>query len=279
SRSAKAMPTGASATVLRNNVSTCRRSGSRSRASTSCSAMLLSALLITRNPAGFEGHSATAQSAVPIGILRQILLVILLGVIELRRVADFRGNGAVPGGAESGLIRTPRDLGGVPLCLVGHVYRRAVLRTDIASLAHPLRGVMRLPKCLEQVLIPDLRGIVNHPHHLGVPGLAGTDFLVGGIGSEPACIADCGRVDAGELPEEPLHTPEAAHAEYHLAQIGWERRDDAVTIDKVGLRNAEWRSAPGQCLVLVWHYRFLSHVRIFLQMPRGQPHRRDERRI
>src|SRR5271168_1338016 len=139
----------------------------------------------------FKGHSTAAQPAVATGILRQILLVIVLGVKELRRVADFRGDGAVSRGGEPGLISAPRDLGGAPLCLVSHVDRGAVLRTDIVPLSHSLRGIVRLPEYLEQILVSDLGGIINHARNLGVSCLAGTDFFVGWIGSEPTCIADC----------------------------------------------------------------------------------------
>src|SRR6185437_9319414 len=182
------MPTGAPSTELRNNVSTCRGGVSRSRASMSCSAMLLSGLFIASDPCRFKGHSTAAQPAVATGVLRQILLMIVLGVKEPGRVTDFRGDGAVSGGGEPGLIRAPGNLGCIPLCLVGHVNRGAVLRADVASLPHPLRGVVRLPEGLEQILVADLGGIVNHAHHLGVSCLAGTNFLVRGVGSEPARI-------------------------------------------------------------------------------------------
>src|SRR6185312_6400100 len=263
------MPTGAPSTVLRNNASTCRRGVSRNRASTPRSVRLLSALFLASDPCRFKRHSTAAQSAVATGILRQILLVIVLGVKELGRVADFRRDRAVSRGGKPGLISTPGDLGRVPLGPVGHVDRGAILGADIPSLPHALRGIVRLPERLEQILISDLRGIVNHAHHLRVSCLAGTYFLVGGVWSEPTCVADCGRVHPRQLPEEPLHAPEAAHAEHHLAQAGGKRGCDAMTVDEMRLRNAERCSAPGQCLALVRHYRFVSHMRVFLRIPRG----------
>src|SRR5581483_2908629 len=182
------MPTGAPSTVLRNNVSTCGRGASRNRASTPSSVRLLPALFIASDPRRFKRHSTAAQPAVAAGILRQILLVIVLGVKELRRVADFRRDGAVSRGGKPGLISTPGDLGRVPLGPVGHVDRGAILCADIPSLAHALRGIVRLPEHLEQILVADLRGIVNHAHHLRVSCLAGTNLLVGGVWSEPTCI-------------------------------------------------------------------------------------------
>src|SRR6185437_4110324 len=136
------MPIGAPSTVLRNNVSKRRGRVSSSRASTSCPAMLRSGLSLSSDPCRFKGHATAAQPAVAAGILRQILLVIVLGVKELRCVADFRGDGAMSGGGEPGLVSALRYLGSVTLRLVSHVNRGAVLRTDIASLPHPLRGVV-----------------------------------------------------------------------------------------------------------------------------------------
>src|SRR5215469_5810478 len=162
------MPTGAPSTVLRNKVSTSRGCVSSRRASTSCPAKLLSAVLIAFDPRRFKGHSTAAQPAVAIGILREILLVIILGVKELRRVADFRGDGAVSRGGELRLISVPRGLGSVPLRLVSHVDRGAILRTDVAPLPHPLRGIVRLPERLEQILVSNLGGIVDHAHRRGV---------------------------------------------------------------------------------------------------------------
>src|SRR4029079_17439510 len=40
----------------------------------------------------FEGHSTAADPAVTARILRQVLLVILLGVVELRRLANLGGD-------------------------------------------------------------------------------------------------------------------------------------------------------------------------------------------
>jgi hypothetical protein len=43
------------------------------------------------------GDSSSSESTVPIGILVQILLVIVLGVIKRRRISDLRRDAAVAG--------------------------------------------------------------------------------------------------------------------------------------------------------------------------------------
>src|SRR5437899_2579667 len=58
------------------------------------------------------------EAAVAVGILRQVLLVILLGVVELRRRQDLRRDRAVAGGSELRLKHVARALGGAALLIV-----------------------------------------------------------------------------------------------------------------------------------------------------------------
>src|SRR6185436_10167306 len=91
----------------------------------------------------------------------------------------------------------------------------AILRADVVALAHALRGVMALPERLEQALIGDLLGIVDHQHNLVVAGPAGAHLLVGRIWRGSTGIADGGGVNAiPQFPELAFGAPEAAQAEH-----------------------------------------------------------------
>src|SRR5580704_11874772 len=95
------------------------------------------------------GDAGAAESAIAERVLRQILLVVILGEIEWRRLADFGGDAAKPGALEARFVAFARRLGG-PLLLGGiGVDRRAVLRPDIVALAHPLGRVVALPEDFE----------------------------------------------------------------------------------------------------------------------------------
>ena len=52
---------------------------------------------------------------------------------------------------------------------------------DVATLAHPLGGIVRLEEELDQVLVSHLRRIEDDLDDLGVPGLAGADFFIGRV--------------------------------------------------------------------------------------------------
>src|SRR5262249_14835576 len=85
----------------------------------------------------------------------------------------------------------------------------------VIALAHTLRGIVILPKCLEQPLIGDLLRIKDNEHHLVVTGAAGANLLVGRIGGMTARISDRGDVNAfAQFPELALGAPEAAHPEH-----------------------------------------------------------------
>src|SRR6185312_14003305 len=87
-------------------------------------------------------NSSAFQPAITIRILRKILLVIILGIIELRRVLNFRRDRAHPAGGESFLVGALGVLGGLALLGVGDVDSRAVLRADVVLLSHALRGIV-----------------------------------------------------------------------------------------------------------------------------------------
>src|SRR5215211_6229675 len=134
-------------------------------------------------------HPGPADSAVATRVLRQILLVVVLGVAVARRER------------------------GVALSVGGQVDRRAVLRPDVVALAHALGRIVALPEETEQLVVGDLIRAIGDQNRLGVPGPPAADFLVGGVRSEAAGVAHRRGVDAGRLPEVALGAPEAAHPE------------------------------------------------------------------
>src|SRR6476469_3971825 len=60
-----------------------------------------------------------AEAAVPVRVLRQVLLVIILGEIERRAVEDLGGDGPVALRPEGGVIRGLGGGRGLPLLAVG----------------------------------------------------------------------------------------------------------------------------------------------------------------
>ena len=82
------------------------------------------------------------------------------------------------------------------------VERRAVLGADIVALAHALGRVMSLPERPEQLVVGDLARVVGDEDDLGVAGTAGARLLIGRVGRRAAGVADGGRVDAGQRPEQ-----------------------------------------------------------------------------
>src|SRR5271166_3969809 len=101
-------------------------------------------------------HAGAAEAAIAERVLGEILLVIVLGVVERRRVTDLRGDGAVALGLELLLVHRKRRLGGAPLLGTGDVDAGAILRPDVVALAHALGGIVVLPERPEEALVGDL---------------------------------------------------------------------------------------------------------------------------
>src|SRR6185312_14511985 len=114
-----------------------------------------------------------AVAAIAVRVLRQILLVIILGKEERRRVGDLGGDGAVTLGGEFLLVHRLRGLGCFFLLRREGVDGGAVLCADVGALAHALRRVVALPERLEQGLVGNLLRVVHYQHHLVLAGLAG----------------------------------------------------------------------------------------------------------
>src|SRR5690349_12659504 len=116
-----------------------------------------------RGDAGTDlaGNAGAAEAAIAAGILGEVLLMIVLGEIELRRVLDLRRDGRIALGADRCLIGLPRSFGGAPLRRRRGVDSRAILRADVVTLAHALRWVMALPERLQQLLVGDFLRVID----------------------------------------------------------------------------------------------------------------------
>src|SRR5262245_49894140 len=108
---------------------------------------------------GLAGHAGAAETAVAVGILREILLVVVLGVVELRRRQNLGRDRPVAGLRERPLVLVARSLRGGALRLVVEIDPGAILRADVVALAHALRRIVALPERLQQVVVRHLRRI------------------------------------------------------------------------------------------------------------------------
>src|SRR5690606_40731110 len=101
------------------------------------------------------GDLADPVVAVPPGVLVQVALVVVLGVVEgsgLGGGSDLGGDLAVPGLGQGALVAVRGVLGGGQLLVGGGVDGRAVLGADVVALPVRRGGVVVLPERLEQDL-------------------------------------------------------------------------------------------------------------------------------
>src|SRR6266487_1372823 len=91
--------------------------------------------------------------------------------------------------------------------------RGAVLGPVIAELGVPGQRIDVAPEHLEQALVADLRGVVDHLDGLRVARRARRDFIVGGVLLVPARVAGRHGEHAVETGEGRFHAPEAASRE------------------------------------------------------------------
>src|SRR5262245_1541771 len=160
-------------------------------------------------------HAGPAQATIARWVFRQILLVIVLGEVERRRIEDFRGDRTEAPGLELALVVRFRGLGGFALCGRERVDAGAVLRAHVIALAHALGRIVVFPECLEQLLVRDLLWVIDDQNHLVVPGAAGANLLVRRVGRVATGVPDGGDVNAiTQFPELAFGAPEAAHAEH-----------------------------------------------------------------
>src|SRR5450432_1382460 len=78
-------------------------------------------------------HARAAQAAVAVGILREVLLVVVLGEVELGRGCELGRDGAVTIGGEGGGVGVARGEGRGALLVVVRVDRRSVLRAHVVA--------------------------------------------------------------------------------------------------------------------------------------------------
>src|ERR671916_1476322 len=152
-------------------------------------------------------HAGPAQTAVSVGDLVEVLLVVALGVVERAGGRDLRGDRVEAGILKRLLVGVAGLLGGPTLLVVSVVNRRAVLRADVVALAHSLRWVVGLPEHRKQVPVGDLLGVEDDEHGLGVSGPTAANLLVGRVLREASRVADRRRVNAVDLPEPTLGPP------------------------------------------------------------------------
>src|ERR1700674_2876541 len=94
-------------------------------------------------------HPGAAQSAIAERVFREGLLMIVLGEVELPRVARFRRDTAHVAFRQGLAVGRLGRLGGGALRRRGDVDAGAVLGPDVVALAHALGRVMAFPKSLQ----------------------------------------------------------------------------------------------------------------------------------
>src|SRR5215207_7178424 len=189
-------------------------------------------------------HARPAQTAVSIGDLVEVLLMVGLGIIERASGRELCGDRTVTGMPKRLLVGFAGLLGGLALLVVGVVDRRAVLRSLVVALSHPLRRVVGLPEHPQQVPVGDLLAVEDDEHGLGVSGSAAANLLVRRVWGKASRVADRRRVNAIDLPEFTLGPPEAAEAEYSGARALGEGRLEGCAEHGVPLGNGECRLLP-----------------------------------
>src|SRR3990170_1098898 len=120
-------------------------------------------------------------------------------------------------------------------------HRGAVLRTHTRPLPIRRRGVMAVPEDIEQLLVGDLRRIVNHLYCLRVSGPVGADVFVGRVLQAAARVAHARGADTRHAPERRLHAPETTGSERCSLHVGSPKREGA----NKRIRKTEWTGLTG----------------------------------
>src|SRR5579872_1731510 len=189
-------------------------------------------------------HAGAAEAAVAVRILREVLLMIVLGVVELGCRDDLGRNRAVPGFRDRALILVARTFRGVLLLLVEVVDARSILRADVVPLPHPLRRIVGLPERLQQIVVRDASGIKDDEYDFRVTRHGAADLAVRGVRRRPGGVADGGREHARQLPELPLSAPETSKAEERLLIAGGKRAFEGGSEDVMSGWNGHPLGAP-----------------------------------
>src|SRR3989442_891536 len=99
--------------------------------------------------------------------------------------------------------------------------RRAVLRAEVRPLAIHLRGVMHLPKHIEQLFVIHFCRIKSHLYHFRVPGFVRAYVFVSRIQHLPAAVAHGGINYAGHALKRRFHAPEAPRSKSRNLRHGY----------------------------------------------------------
>src|SRR5207247_7734391 len=190
---------------------------------------MLSSWSRRRSNADRAAHAGAAEAAISVRVLREVLLMIVLGVVALGRRLDLGRDRAVSRRGQLLLKRVTRSLGRALLIVVRVVDARPVLRAGIVSLSHALRRIVTLPEHLQQIVVTDRLRIEHDEHDLVVTGHARADFTIRRVRRRSCGVSDRGAVHAAKLPELPLRAPETAHPDDRAPETIGQRRGEAVS--------------------------------------------------
>src|SRR6266702_8632355 len=106
--------------------------------------------------------------------------------------------------------------------------RRAVLRTEVRTLAIHLRRVMHLPKHIQQLFVIHFCRVKSHLYHFRVPGFVRAYVFVSRIRRLPAAVAHSGVNYTGHALKRRFHAPEAPRSKSRNLRHGYLSVDQAL---------------------------------------------------
>src|SRR6266705_2090355 len=106
--------------------------------------------------------------------------------------------------------------------------RRAVLRAEVRPLAIHLRGVMHLPKHIQQLFVTHFCRVKSHLYHFCVPGFVRAYVFVSWIRHLSAAVAHGGINYTGHALKRRFHTPEAPRSKSRNLRHGYLSVDQAL---------------------------------------------------
>src|SRR4051812_40880926 len=194
-------------------------------------------------------HARAAEAAVTVRILREVLLMVVLRVIKLRRGDDLCRDLRVAGRRQLLLIHVARGFRRFALIFARVVDPGAILRPDVITLPHSLRGIVAFPEHLQQVFVADLLRIEHDEHDLRMIRRAAADLSIRRVLRVSGRVTDGCRVHTRLLPELLFGAPEATHAEDRNLRSFRKRRRDRMLADEMwshalSFPGAKSRAAP-----------------------------------
>src|SRR6266852_1309900 len=106
--------------------------------------------------------------------------------------------------------------------------RRAVLRTEVRTLAIHLRRVMHLPKHIQQLFVIHFCRVKSHLYHFRVPSFVRAYVFVSRIRHLPAAVARGGINYTGHALKRRFHAPEASRSKSRKLRHGYLSVDQAL---------------------------------------------------